>query len=359
MYRVRASSKKPETKKSAAKPKATPQRKRDKKAAEKDSASTALDALKSMTTVVIDTGDFNLIEKYKPTDATTNPSLILAACQMPQYEKIVDEVVKDHKKKSKSATVINDICDSLAVTFGSKITKIVPGYVSTEVDARLSFDTEATLKKARKLIDMYKKLGVSKDRILIKIASTWEGIQAAKVLEKEGIHCNLTLLFNFHQAIACAQAGVTLISPFVGRILDWYKKSTGIDYKPEDEPGVHSVSKIYRYYKKFGHNTFVMGASFRNVGEILNLAGCDRLTIAPALLETLSSSPSSDCVRHLDPIKAKSECKEKYIEVTEKVFRWELNQDAMATEKLSEGIRKFSEDLEKLESIIKQKLEKL
>ena len=251
--------------------------------------------MKKLTTVVCDTGDYNLIKQFKPQDATTNPSLLLLACNMKEYDSLINEAIEYGLIKSKSknpsaddAQLVTDICDKLAVIFGTKILEIVPGYVSTEVDARLSFDTEETIKKAYKIIGMYKDVGVSKDRILIKIASTWEGIQAAKKLQKEGIQWNLTLLFNFHQALACAQAGVTLISPFVGRILDWYKASTGKDYKPEEEPGVLSVSKIFNYYKKFGHKTYVMGASFRNAGEIIHLAGCDRLTIAPKLLEELS-----------------------------------------------------------------------
>lgn len=273
-------------------------KKRDKKAASKTTSAkktttknNKLEQLKKMTTVVADTGDFNLIKKYKPTDATTNPSLILAASKKTEYNSLIDEAIRSELrgKKASDATISN-ICDKLAVIFGTKILNIVPGYVSTEVDARLSFDTKATVAKARKIIKMYKAQGVKKDRILIKIASTWEGIQAARILQKEGISCNLTLLFNFFQALACAQANVTLISPFVGRILDWYKKSTGKEYKPSEEPGVLSVSKIYNYYKKFGHKTFVMGASFRNSGEILNLAGCDRLTISPALLEELKTS---------------------------------------------------------------------
>jgi transaldolase len=358
----------------ASKSKSQPKKKREAKAkakatlvskATKESKLTKLAQLKNMTTVVIDTGDFNLIQQFKPTDATTNPSLILAACNKPEYDSLIKEAISSEvgstktAKKNKSsvdeADLLTNICDKLAVSFGTKILEIIPGYVSTEVDARLSFDTEATIKKAKKIIAMYKKAGVSKDRILIKIAATWEGIQAAKQLQKEGIQCNLTLLFSFHQALACAQAGCTLISPFVGRILDWYKKSTGIDYKPEDEPGVHSVTRIYNYFKKYGHKTYVMGASFRNSGEILNLAGCDRLTISPALLDELSNS-TDKVVKKLDASKSKSVCNDPKLIVTEKVFRWELNKDAMATEKLAEGIRKFGEDLETLEGIIKTKL---
>lgn len=321
-----------------------------------------LDQLKEFTTVVIDTGDFNLIKQYKPTDATTNPSLLLAACNMPEYDEVIKEAVgygikatADKKPSPEDPELITNICDKLGVIFGTKILDIVPGYVSTEVDARLSFDTEATIKKAEKLIDMYSKVGVSKDRILIKIASTWEGIQAARKLQKKGIQTNLTLMFNFYQAIACAQADCTLISPFVGRILDWYKKSTGKDYTPEEEPGVQSVSRIYNYYKKFGHKTYVMGASFRNSGEITNLAGCDRLTIAPKLLDELSAS-TAQITRKLSPTHAEEECKDPEVKVTEKLFRWEMNEDAMATEKLAEGIRKFSEDIVSLENIIKEKV---
>ncbi|CAI2371585.1 unnamed protein product [Moneuplotes crassus] len=292
-------------------------KKRDTKARSKASASKKvtkgnykLAQLKKMTTVVADTGDFNLIKKYKPTDATTNPSLLLAASKMAEYDSLIDEAIRSELKNKKvTDTVISDICDKLAVIFGTKILDIVPGYVSTEVDARLSFDTKATVAKARKIIKLYKAAGVKKDRILIKIASTWEGIQAARILQKEGISCNLTLLFNFFQALACAQANVTLISPFVGRILDWYKKSTGKEYKPEEEPGVLSVTRIYNYYKKYGHKTFVMGASFRNSGEIINLAGCDRLTISPALLEELETSKGK-IQKKLDSTKSKKECKD-------------------------------------------------
>lgn len=360
-------------KKAAGKKKsAQPTKRREKKAAAKAVEETApatsksvkgsqLDQLKKMTTVVIDTGDFNLIKDFKPTDATTNPSLLLAACKMPEYDNLIKEAIeyglKSCRKNSKGGEqeLITTICDKLAVIFGTKILDIVPGYVSTEVDARLSFDTEATIHKAQKIIQMYDEVGVKKDRILIKIASTWEGIEAARRLQRQGISCNLTLLFNFYQAVACAQAGVTLISPFVGRILDWYKASTGKDYKPEEEPGVHSVTRIYNYFKKYNHKTYVMGASFRNKGEIINLAGCDRLTIAPKLLEELSSS-TEKVTKLLDKTKAKKEFKEKAVTVLEPLFRWEMNQDAMATEKLSEGIRKFSEDLVALEDIIKLRL---
>ena len=332
---------------------------KSKSAKAKSRGNNKLSQLKKMTTVVADTGDFNLIKQYKPTDATTNPSLLLAASKKSEYDSLIDTaiayVLKNSKKYNESK--IQDICDKLAVTFGAKILDIVPGYVSTEVDARLSFNTKATVNKARKLIKLYKEVGVKKDRILIKIASTWEGIQAAKILRKEGINCNLTLLFNFHQALACAQAKVTLISPFVGRILDWYKKSTGKDYKPAEEPGVKSVSRIYNYYKKYGHKTFVMGASFRNSGEILNLAGCDRLTISPKLLEELKNSKGK-VAQKLNATNSKKESKDKKMNVTEEVFRWEMNEDAMATEKLAEGIRKFSKDIVTLEGIIKERVVK-
>ncbi|CAI2371957.1 unnamed protein product [Moneuplotes crassus] len=368
--RRKISTKKSTTKKAAKRSSSTKKtskakKKRDAKAKSKASTSkktikgnSKLAQLKKMTTVVADTGDFHLIKKYKPTDATTNPSLLLAASKMTEYDSLIDEAIRSELKNKKvTDTVISDICDKLAVIFGTKILDIVPGYVSTEVDARLSFDTKATVAKARKIIKLYKAAGVKKDRILIKIASTWEGIQAARILQKEGISCNLTLLFNFFQALACAQANATLISPFVGRILDWYKKSTGKEYKPEKEPGVFSVTRIYNYYKKYGHNTFVMGASFRNSGEIINLAGCDRLTISPALLEELETSKGK-IQKKLDRTKSKKECKDPKVKVTESLFRWEMNEDAMATEKLSEGIRKFSEDLVALEGIIRDRVKK-
>ncbi|KAI8912630.1 hypothetical protein EDD86DRAFT_263439, partial [Gorgonomyces haynaldii] len=309
-----------------------------------------LDQLKNFTTVVADTGDFEAIAKYKPQDATTNPSLILQATQKPQYKRLIDDAVAYGKQKS---TVFDEqvewAFDKLLVNFGVEILKIVPGRVSTEVDARLSFDKEGSVKKAIRLIELYKAQGISKDRVLIKLASTWEGIQAAKELESvHGIHCNLTLLFSFAQAVACAEAKVTLISPFVGRILDWYKKSTGKEYTQTTDPGVVSVQGIYKYYKKFGYNTIVMGASFRNIGEIEELAGCDYLTISPGLLEELQTT-----ARALQPRLSKEEALKtdlKQVSYDEKSFRWELNQDAMATEKLSEGIRKFGEDGVKLEN---------
>lgn len=318
--------------------------------AKKLKTETQFDQLKTFTTIVADTGDIEAIAKFKPQDATTNPSLIYKAATMPEYAKLVDEAVKD-------GSDLSDIMDKLAVKIGIEITKIVPGYVSTEVDARLSFDKEATISKARRIIELYKEAGIDKSRILIKIASTWEGIEAAKVLEKEdGITCNLTLLFSKAQAIACAEANVTLISPFVGRIMDWYKKRDGVDgyEKAEDDPGVQSVTAIFNYYKKHGYKTIVMGASFRNTSEILGLAGCDRLTISPALLEVLTAS-SDPVTKVLDEAKSKDMDLEK-IDMNEKTFRWMMNEDAMATEKLAEGIRNFAKDIVKLETMIKEKM---
>jgi len=305
--------------------------------------------LKEFTTIVADTGDIDAIAKFKPQDATTNPSLIYKAAVMPEYAKLVDYTVKSGKD-------VADVMDKLAVNIGVEITKIVPGYVSTEVDARLSFDKAGSIAKARRIIDLYKEAGVDKSRILIKLASTWEGIEAAKVLEKEdGITCNLTLLFSEAQAVACAEAGVTLISPFVGRIMDWYKKSEGVDgYKPQEDPGVVSVTSIFNYYKKYDYKTIVMGASFRNTEEILELAGCDRLTISPGLLEKLSTSTDA-FEKKLDAEKSKLMDIEK-IEMSEKIFRWMMNEDAMATEKLAEGIRNFTKDIVKLEEMIKSKM---
>jgi transaldolase len=316
-----------------------------------------LEQLKSMTVVVADTGDINSIEKFRPRDATTNPSLITTAASMPAYSKIVDEALVWARKESKSGTtddIVKHAIDRLAVEFGLRILQIIPGRVSTEVDARLSYDTEATVEKARHLIAMYEAAGTKRDRILIKIASTWEGIRAAEILEKEGIHCNLTLLFGLHQAIACAEAKVTLISPFVGRILDWYKKSTGKDYAPHEDPGVLSVSRIYEYYKHFDYKTEVMGASFRNMGEIVELAGCDLLTIAPSLLAELEAA-TGDLQRKLDPAKAKTNTVER-IEMNEAVFRAMHEQDAMAKEKLEEGIQGFSKALVSLEKQLAERL---
>ncbi|CEP11508.1 hypothetical protein [Parasitella parasitica] len=317
-----------------------------------------LEQLKKFTTIVADSGDFESIAQYKPQDATTNPSLILAAAQKPQYAHLIDDAIKYAKEKNLSAEKTLDLAtDKLLVNFGSEILKIVPGRVSTEVDARLSFDTEATVAKALTLIKLYEENGIGQERVLIKIASTWEGIQAAHILEtKHNIHCNLTLLFGFAQAVACAEAGVTLISPFVGRILDWYKKSTGENYTATTDPGVKSVSKIYNYYKKHDYKTIVMGASFRNTGEIEELAGCDFLTISPALLGDLQNDKKT-LERKLSPEDAESQDLEKVTYFKDEVaFRWEMNQDAMATEKLSEGIRNFAKDGVKLEDMLKEKL---
>ena len=315
---------------------------------------TQLDSLRNMTVVVADTGDIEAIKKYQPQDATTNPSLILSASSLPQYSPLIDEAVSYAKAQSndKSQQLI-DAEDKLAINIGLEILKIVPGRISTEVDARLSYDTQATVEKARKLIALYNAAGISNDRILIKIASTWQGIRAAEILEKEGINCNLTLLFSEAQARACAEAGVYLISPFVGRILDWYKaNSDKKEYAPAEDPGVISVTKIYNYYKEYGYNTVVMGASFRNVGEITELAGCDRLTIAPALLKELQEN-STALVRKLE---YKGEVKAKPQPLTEAEFYWQHNSDAMAVEKLADGIRKFAIDQEKLETMLSAKL---
>lgn len=314
-----------------------------------------LDQLKKMTTIVADTGDIDSIRQFHPTDATTNPSLILAASKKSEYQSLIEEAIHYSKEKAISKTdQYSLMMDKLFVNFGIEILKQIPGRVSTEVDARLSFDVEGSIAKAHQLIDLYKKAGVEKERILIKLASTWEGSVAAKSLEKEGIHCNMTLLFSMPQAIACADAKATLISPFVGRILDWYKKSEGVSgYAPEKDPGVISVTQIYNYYKKFGYPTQIMGASFRNSDEIIELAGCDLLTIAPSLLDELSKS-NGIVTKKLDAEKAKSLSLEK-ISLNEKSFRLMLNENAMATEKLSEGIRKFAEDALTLENtIIKQ-----
>ena len=315
---------------------------------------TQLDSLRSMTVVVADTGDIDAIKKYQPQDATTNPSLILSASALPQYAPLIDEAIAYAKAQSADkAQQLIDSEDKLAVNIGLEILKIVPGRISTEVDARLSYDTQATVEKARKLIALYNAAGISNDRILIKIASTWQGIRAAEILEKEGINCNLTLLFSEAQARACAEAGVYLISPFVGRILDWYKANTDKkEYAPAEDPGVISVTKIYNYYKEYGYKTVVMGASFRNVGEIIELAGCDRLTIAPALLKELQEN-STALVRKLD---YKGEVKAKPQPLTEAEFYWQHNSDAMAVEKLAEGIRKFAVDQEKLEAMLSAKL---
>ena len=308
-----------------------------------------LDQLKNFTQVVADTGDVKSIETYKPIDATTNPSLIYAASQDTKYKYLIDDAIKYAKGSSTSKQEqLSKAMDKLAVNFGLEILKIVPGRASTEVDARLSFDTDATVSKARELITLYEDNGITRERVLIKIASTWEGIKAAEILEKEGIHCNLTLLFSQAQAIACAEAGVRLISPFVGRILDWHKKERGVDeIAAIEDPGVISVKAIYNYYKKFGYKTQVMGASFRNIGEICELAGSDLLTISPSLLSELESTKGT-LNKKLDAESAKEMDIEK-ISVDEKMFRWLMNEDAMATEKLAEGIRNFTKDLIKLE----------
>lgn len=319
---------------------------------------TSLDQLKQFTTVVADTGDINAIGQYKPTDATTNPSLLYAAAQQEEYKDLVDQALKFAKSSSSNIDEqVTAAIDKLYVIFGTQILKIVPGRVSTEVDARLSFDKERSIAKAKRFIELYKQEGISKERVLIKLASTWEGIQAAKTLEKDfGIHCNLTLLFSFPQAVACAEANVTLISPFVGRIYDWYVKNTGTKtYEPHEDPGVKSVTKIYNYYKKFDYKTIVMGASFRNKGQITALAGCDNLTISPKLLNELQSS-SDSVTRQLSEAEAKKMDLQK-VTLTEADFRWQHNEDQMAVEKLSEGIRKFAADTLKLEALIRSKLE--
>ncbi len=320
-----------------------------------------LEQLREMTVVVADTGDMEAMEKFRPQDATTNPSLITAASQMPQYQPIVDGVLQDARKKlgdgADEKAIANLAFKGLAVAFGKKILKIVPGRVSTEVDARLSYDTEATIKLAREIIGQYDEAGIGRDHVLIKIASTWEGIRAAEILEKEGIHCNLTLLFGLHQAIACAEAGVTLISPFVGRILDWYKKDTGKDFHGADDPGVQSVTTIYNYFKKFGYKTVVMGASFRNIGEIQELAGCDLLTISPQLLGELSST-EGELPRKLDPEKAKG-LEIKKLSIDHDTFVKMHAEDRMATDKLKEGIEGFSAALEKLETLLAKRLTEL
>ena len=313
-----------------------------------------LDQLKSMTTVVADTGDIDAIRQFTPQDATTNPSLLLKASEDPKYAHLLEQSINWAKAQGGSdAEQLANMTDYLAVLIGTEITKIVPGYISTEVDARFSFDTQATLKKAYRLIELYEAQGISKDRVLIKIASTWEGIQAARELEKNGIRCNLTLLFGFAQAQACADAGAYLISPFVGRILDWFKKQNPeADYSGENDPGVQSVTRIYNYYKANGYDTVVMGASFRNTGEIISLAGCDRLTIGPSLLEELAASNASIEQRLVATSATSSDAKSA---PTESGFRWAMNEDAMATEKLSEGIRNFAIDQVKLEKLLASK----
>ncbi len=324
-------------------------------------AKTLLEQLGTMTVVVADTGDIQAIEKFKPRDATTNPSLITAAAQMPQYQNIVDETLLQSKKEAGSgatdAQIVSLAFERLAVSFGKKILAIVPKRVSTEVDARLAFDTDGTIAKARELIGQYEGAGISRSRILIKIPSTWEGIQAAKVLEAEGIHCNLTLLFGLHQAYACAEAEVTLISPFVGRILDWYKKDTGKDYTGADDPGVQSVTTIYNYYKKFGYQTEIMGASFRNIGELEELAGCDLLTISPKLLDELEAT-ERELTRKLDPAKAATMDIEK-LSIDKATFDKMHAADRMASEKLDQGIKGFIKALEILEQLLAKRLAQL
>ncbi len=311
-----------------------------------------LSQMKQFSLIVADTGDFASIRKYQPRDATTNPSLILKAAQMDEYQDLVNRVIAETKQESSSVNPNLELAmDKLAVAFGLEILKIVPHRVSTEVDARLSFDTKGSIAKAHSLIERYTKAGISKDRILIKLATTWEGVQAAAELKKSGINCNLTLLFSFAQAVACAEAGVQLVSPFVGRILDWHKKNSGKDsYAAAEDPGVVSVTKIYNYYKKFGYQTEVMGASFRNVGEILELAGCDLLTISPALLEEMHKTNGS--VSRKLTMEAANASDLKKVTLDEKAFRWMHNEDAMATEKLSEGIRLFAADSIKLEKFL-------
>ncbi|GLT14123.1 transaldolase [Vibrio algivorus] len=315
--------------------------------------SSKLEQLRELTTVVADTGDIDAIAKYQPQDATTNPSLILKAAQIEDYSRLIDQSIAYAKAQSTDINQqVQDTCDMLAVTIGQEILKVIPGRISTEVDARLSYDTEGSVNKARQLIKMYNDAGIKNDRILIKLASTWEGIRAAEILESEGINCNLTLLFSFAQARACAEAGVYLISPFVGRIMDWHKAKEGRDFEASEDPGVKSVTNIYNYYKQHGYETVVMGASFRNTGEILELAGCDRLTISPQLLQELEDS-QGEVVQKLKPAQSIQAQPKK---MTHAEFLWEHNQDPMAVEKLAEGIRAFAVDQGKLEDMIKAKL---
>ena len=314
-----------------------------------------LDQLKQWTKVVADTGDFQSMAEYKPQDATTNPSLILAASSDSKYRYLIDQAVTDTKDSGLSGdALVEATIDRVLILFGNEILKIVPGRVSTETDARLSFDYDGTLEKARELIRIYEETGTDRSRVLIKIASTWEGIKAAEVLQKEGINCNLTLMFSLAQAVACAQGGIKLVSPFVGRIYDWYKAKNDKEYTGADDPGVQSVTEIFHYYKKFGHETEVMGASFRNVGQITELAGCDLLTISPKLLEELQND-ESPIEQKLDAAASKDMDITK-IDCDEKTFRWMMNEDPMATEKTAEGIRKFSVDIVKLEELIKSAL---
>ena len=323
--------------------------------------SSLLEQLRTMTTVVSDTGDINSIKQFRPQDSTTNPSLIATAAGQPEYQSIVDDVLMNARKEAGTDASDKDVAayafKTLAVAFGRKILEIIPGRVSTEVDARLSYDTEGSVATARDIISQYDKAGISRDRVLIKLASTWEGIQAAEILEREGIHCNMTLLFGLHQAIACAEAKATLISPFVGRILDWYKKDTGKDYTAAEDPGVRSVTTIYNYYKKFDYKTVVMGASFRNIGEITELAGCDLLTIAPKLLKELDST-EADLPRKLDPANAKPMQIDR-ISMDKATFDKMHAADRMATDKLTEGIEGFSKALEELEKLLAKRLSEL
>lgn len=315
--------------------------------------SNKLEQLRKLTTVVADTGEIDAIKKYQPEDATTNPSLILKAAQIEEYAPLIDASIEYAKAQSNDkAQQVQDTCDMLAVNIGKEILKTIPGRISTEVDARLSYDTEGSVAKARQLVKMYNDASITNDRILIKLASTWEGIRAAEILEKEGINCNLTLLFSFAQARACAEAGVFLISPFVGRIMDWYKAKEGREFEASEDPGVISVTDIYNYYKDYGYNTVVMGASFRNIGEILELAGCDRLTIAPALLAELEAA-EGEVVEKLVDSKGS---KDRPAPMTHAEFLWEHNLDAMAVEKVAEGIRNFAVDQGKLEDMIAAKL---
>ena len=322
------------------------------------SQANTLEQLKAFTTIVADTGNVNAIQEFKPQDATTNPSLILAAAKMPEYQHLIDDAITYGNENGGDLDArVTAATDKLFVNFGKEILKIVPGRVSTEVDARLSFDVEGSIKKAREFIRLYEAAGISKDRILIKLSTTWEGVQAAKVLEEDGIHCNMTLLFSFAQAVACAEAGVTLISPFVGRIFDWYVKNTGVkEYPLLEDPGVVSVTKIYNYYKKYDYKTVVMGASFRNTNQIKALTGCDLLTISPSLLESLKNDTETTYEQLLSVEKAKNWPGEK-ITLNEAAYRYMHNEDAMAVEKLAEGIRKFAVDAVKLEDMLKAKMQ--
>jgi transaldolase len=320
---------------------------------------THLEQLKQHSIIVADTADFGLLEEYKPQDATTNPSLVLAGTQLEKYAKFVDDALQYAKKQSDNVDDQVELCiEKLTVNFGLEILKIVPGRVSTEVDAKYSFDVDGSVKQARRLVQQYADNGIGKDRLYIKLSSTWQGIQAARILEAEGVSCNMTLLFSFAQAVACAQAGVALISPFVGRILDWHKKAEGKEsYAPEEDPGVKSVTRIYNYFKAHGYKTVVMGASFRNVGEITELCGCDKITISPKLLAELAKA-TGDLPKKLDASKAKENAEPKLPELSESDFLFMHNEDPMAVEKLAEGIRGFNKDTRTLEKILREKLQK-